>query len=71
MTRSRKDLTDLLQHNADEEGKNKPREELSSLADDIKFFSSNFDLKAYISKRHKEEMNTGLGLLGFLPLNYV
>ena len=37
-----------------------------SLEDNIEFFSSNFDLKAYISKRHKEEMNTGLGLLGLL-----
>ena len=42
-------------------------EELKSLSENIEFFSSNFDLKDYISKRHAEEMKTVLGMQGFLP----
>ena len=43
-------------------------EELHSLYNDIEFFSSDFDLKTYISKRHSDEMNTVLRVQGFLPL---
>ncbi len=43
-------------------------EDLKHLNDDIDFFSSDFDLKTYISKRHAEEMKTVLGLQGFLPI---
>ena len=41
--------------------------DLGCLDDDIEFFSSDFDLKTYISKRHGEEMNTVLGVQGFIP----
>lgn len=34
---------------------------------DLKFFSSDFDLKTYISVMHKKEMNTSLRVQGFLP----
>ena len=45
--------------------------ELESLVANIEFFSSKFDLKSYISKRHKEEMNTILGVQGFLPIGTI
>lgn len=38
---------------------------------DIEFFSSDFDLNAYISKWHKEENNTILGVQGFLPIGII
>ena len=42
--------------------------ELESLVANIEFFSSKFDLKSYISKRHKEEMKSVIGVQGFLPI---
>lgn len=47
------------------------REELESLNADIAFFSSDFDLKTYISKRYGEEMKTVLGMQGFLPVGVI
>ena len=41
---------------------------LNSLNEDFKFFSSDFDLKTYISKRYKKRINTVLGVQGFLPV---
>lgn len=38
------------------------------LNDEIVFLSSDFDLETYISKRHKEEANTVLGIEGFIPV---
>ena len=38
------------------------------LNDEIAFLSSDFDLETYISKRHKEETNTVLGIEGFIPV---
>ena len=45
--------------------------ELEFLDVDIKFFSLDFDLESYISNRRKEEMNTLLGVQGFLPVGVV
>ncbi len=47
------------------------RRDIDSLSADREFYSSNFDLKTYISKRHKEEMNTVLGVQGFLPVGVI
>lgn len=47
------------------------QEELESLNADIAFFSSDFDLRTYISKRYKEEMETVLGMQGFLPVGVI
>ena len=47
------------------------RRELDSLDAESEFFSSNYDLKTYISKRRKEEMNTVLGVQGFLPVGVI
>ena len=44
------------------------QEELESLNLDIDFFSSDFDLEAYISKRHREQMKMVLGVQGFFPV---
>ena len=44
------------------------QEALDFLVHEIEFYSSDFDLKTYISKRHKEEMGTVLGLQSFLPV---
>ncbi len=41
---------------------------LKDLNDEIVFLSSDFDLKTYISKRHKEETNTVLGVQGFIAV---
>ncbi len=41
---------------------------LKDLNDEIVFLSSDFDLETYISKRHKEETNTVLGVQGFIPV---
>ena len=43
------------------------RADLDSLYADFIFFSSDFDLKTYISKRRGEDRNAFLGFLGFLP----
>ncbi len=51
-----------------QEDNSRLQEERNDLKKDIEFLSSDFDLEAYISKRHKEEMNTVLGLQGFLPI---
>ena len=53
---------------AHKEENSKFQEGLKSLNDDIKFFSSDFDLKGYISNRHQEEMNAALRMWGFLPV---
>lgn len=53
---------------AHQEDNNKFREGLKSLNNDIKFFSSDFDLKGYISNRHQVEMNTTLRMWGFHPV---
>ncbi len=45
--------------------------EIDSLSLDSEFYSNKFDLKTYISKRHKEEMNTVLGIQGFLPVGVI
>ena len=42
--------------------------DIDFLNDDIEFFSSDFDLKTYISKRRGEEINTVLGVQGFIPI---
>ena len=42
---------------------------LDCLNTDIELFSSNFDLETYISKSHKEKMNTILSIQGFFPNN--
>ena len=47
------------------------QEGLNSLNEDFKFFSSDFDLKTYISKKHREKMNTVLGVQGFLPVGII
>ena len=54
------DLTDS--NEVLQEDNNRIREELNSLEKD------SFDLEAYISKRSSEEMNTVLGIQGFLPI---
>jgi len=61
-------LEDRLKHEEFRENNNRLEERINSLKDDIKFFSSDFDLKTYISKRHGEEMKTVLGMQGFLPV---
>ena len=45
----------------------KLRVDLDSLCADFIFFSSDFDLKTYISKRRGEDRNAFLGFLSFLP----
>ena len=46
----------------------RPSEEINRINENIKFFSSNFDLKTYISKRQSEEVNRVVGVQGFLPV---
>ena len=43
------------------------RNEIKYLSADIELFTSNFDLKTYISKSHREKINTVLMMQGFLP----
>ncbi len=43
------------------------RVDLDSLYTDFRFFSSDFDLNTYISKRRGEDRKAFLGFLGFLP----
>ena len=59
-----------LEHSGEEfpEDSNRLQEELNSLSDSIEFLSSDFDLATYISKRRREEMDTVLGMQGFLPV---
>lgn len=63
-------LTEL--ENSDEahlEDDNMLQEKLKSLLEnDIRFLSSDFDLKSYISNRHQEEINTVLRVQGLLPV---
>ena len=65
-----KDYLNDLKHSSEElqEENNSLSEEINSLEDSIKFFSSNFDLKTYIFRRHDEEMDTVLGTQGFWPV---
>ena len=70
LERLKEHLRNLQSYNQ-ELGENKKRflELLKNLNDEIVFLSSDFDLEAYISKRYKEEMNTVLGVQGFLPVD--
>ena len=80
------DLERILKHQTDQEKvHNAPKrsndelretnkqlqEEFESLRTDIEFFSSDPDLKTYISKRHSEEMKTVLGMQGFLLVGVI
>ena len=47
------------------------QEELNSLKGDIEFFSSDFDLDTYISRRYEEEMSIVLGVQGLLPVGVI
>lgn len=42
--------------------------DIGFLNDDIEFFSSDFDLATYVSKRCGEDINTVLGIQGFIPI---
>ncbi len=75
-------LKDQLLHREMDEEKENSREviqqfnawdqrQIKSLSGALEFLSSNFDLKTYISKRCKEEMNTVLGLEGPLPVRSI
>lgn len=44
---------------------------LNFVNDNIEFFSSDFDLDAYISKMYDQELGTVLGLKGFFPVGVV
>ena len=65
-----KDRLNELKHSSEELRENNDNlpEEINSLEDRIKFFSSNFDLKTYVSRWHGEEMDTVLGIQGFFPV---
>ena len=67
--RIRRQLEESLKElqNSNEE-RQEANERLRSLGDGIEFLSSNFDLEAYISKRHGEDIKTVLGVQGFLPV---
>lgn len=58
-----------------QEDNDRLQEEVDSLDEYIKFFSSDFDsdfdLKTYISEMHKYEMDTTLGMQGFLPFEAI
>ncbi|MDE0428014.1 DUF3696 domain-containing protein [Candidatus Poribacteria bacterium] len=58
-----------IQHATDEhkESGKKLREDREFLNDYIEFFSSDFDLKTYISKMRREKMNQVIGAYGFFP----
>ena len=78
-------LEEVLKHQTDEEDNNEQRHlnegsqesnkrlrrDLDSLDADFKFFSSKLELNPYISKRRSEEMNTVLGVQGFLPVGVI
>ena len=59
-----------LKHSSEEPLKddNESQKLLDSLKGYIEFFSSDFDLKTYISKRHEEEMDEILWMENFLPM---
>ncbi|MDE0467868.1 MAG: AAA family ATPase [Candidatus Poribacteria bacterium] len=65
-----REMLTALQHANDEHKEDNKRlqQECRSLNDGIEFFSSDFDLKTYISKRHDKEVNGGIGVYGFLPI---
>ena len=80
------DLERVLKHQTDQERGNKAQRhsngesqgiskklqgDLVSLRTDIDFFSSDLDLKTYISKRRGEEMKTVIGMQGFLPVGAI
>ena len=68
-TDQEKDLKDQKHSNDELQETNKRlRGELESLRTNVEFFSSDFNLKTYISKRRREEMKTVLGMQGFLPV---
>ena len=72
-------LDQLLERQADEEiedgeqeysneESNRLQKNIDILSGDLKFFLSDFDLEAYISKRQQEEMDTIMDVQGFLPI---
>ena len=72
-------LDQLLERQADEEieddeqeysneESNRLQKNIDILSADLKFFLSDFDLEAYISKRQQEEMDTIMDVQGFLPI---
>ena len=67
-----KEKLEIFQHSTQEFQKNDNKSYLEflrkDLNDEIVFLSSDFDLETYISKRHKEETNTVLGVQGFIPV---
>lgn len=76
------DLEGVLKHQRETEEGNeqkhvnegflgKLQREIEFLNFDIGFFSEDFDLRTYISKRHKEEMNTIIGMQGLLPVGVI
>ncbi len=69
------DSNDNGQGHIDEEYKEsikRLKRELNSLSSDLEYFSSSeLELKSYISKRRSEEMNTVLGVQGFLPVGVI
>ena len=54
-----------------QEFEKKAKFDFDTIDSNIEFFSSDFNLKDYISKRHKEEMNTVVGMQGFLPVGTI
>ena len=78
ISEEKSDLADHLKHQTDmedsseqEDSSEEFQKRLNSLSEDFKFFSSDFDLKTYISKRRKEKMNTILGVQGFLLVGII
>ena len=62
-------LKDLQRSSEDpQENSNRRRKRIDSLKEGIELFKLDFDLETYISKRHSDEVNTILGLQGFLPI---
>ena len=59
-------LEQSLDHQTDKE-KEIALRDLGFLNANYKLLSSNFNLKTYISEKHKEKINTGLRVQGFLP----
>lgn len=59
----------VLKHHTDElkDSNSRFEREFKSLTESIVFFESDFGLDDYISKRHLNEMNTMLGMQGFIP----
>ncbi len=68
----KKSLNELLQVSKEQRENNQNiQDRINSLNDYKSLFSSEFDLKNYISIRHREEMKTVLGLSGFLPIGII